>query len=77
MELTATEFDLLALMAAAPGRVFTRSQLLEAIHGVTVEAGGRAIDSHIKNLRRKLQPATRSADVIETVHGVGYRLHEP
>ena len=56
VELTATEFDLLAHMAAAPGRVFTRGQLLETIHGVAVDAGGRAIDAHVKNLRRKIEP---------------------
>ena len=56
VDLTATEFDLLAHMAAAPERVFTRSQLLEALHGVAVDAGLRAIDAHVKNLRRKIEP---------------------
>jgi two-component system, OmpR family, alkaline phosphatase synthesis response regulator PhoP len=77
VELTATEFDLLALMAAAPGRVFTRGQLLEAIHGVAVDAGERAIDAHVKNLRRKIEPDPHHPHRLVTVHGVGYRLHEP
>ena len=74
VELTATEFDLLAHMAAAPGRVFTRGQLLETIHGVAVDAGGRAIDAHVKNLRRKIEPEPHRPIRLLTVHGVGYRL---
>jgi two-component system, OmpR family, alkaline phosphatase synthesis response regulator PhoP len=77
VELTATEFELLAAMAAAPGRVFTRGQLLEAIHGVAVDAGGRAIDAHVKNIRRKLEPDPHRPRLLLTVHGVGYRLSEP
>ena len=74
VELTATEFDLLALMVAAPGRVFTRRQLLEAIHGVAVDAGERAIDAHVKNIRRKIEGDHRRPQLLLTVHGVGYRL---
>jgi two-component system, OmpR family, alkaline phosphatase synthesis response regulator PhoP len=77
VELTAGEFELLALMASAPGRVFTRGQLLEAIHGATTEAGERAIDAHVKNIRRKLEPEPRRPRYLLTVHGVGYRLAEP
>jgi two-component system, OmpR family, alkaline phosphatase synthesis response regulator PhoP len=77
VELTATEFELLAAMAAAPGRVFTRGQLLEAIHGVAVDAGGRAIDAHVKNIRRKLEADPHRPRLLLTVHGVGYRLSEP
>ncbi len=77
VDLTATEFDLLARMAAEPGRVFTRGQLLEAIHGVAVDAGERAIDAHVKNLRRKIEPDAHRPRLLLTVHGVGYRLHEP
>jgi DNA-binding response OmpR family regulator len=77
VELTATEFDLLAAMAASPGRVFTRGQLLAAIHGVAIDAGERAIDAHVKNLRRKLEPDPHRPRLLVTVHGVGYRLHEP
>jgi DNA-binding response OmpR family regulator len=52
-ELTPTEFELLATLARQPGRVFTRAQLLDAIHGVAFESYERAIDAHIKNIRRK------------------------
>jgi two-component system, OmpR family, alkaline phosphatase synthesis response regulator PhoP len=74
VELTATEFSLLAAMARQPGRVFTRSQLLDAIHGVTFEAYERAIDAHVKNIRRKLEPEPRAPRYLLTVYGVGYRL---
>jgi DNA-binding response OmpR family regulator len=74
VELTATEFDLLTRMAAAPGRVFTRGQLLETIHGVALDAGARAIDTHVKNLRRKIEPEPHRPARLLTVHGVGYRL---
>ena len=74
IELTATEFTLLSAMARAPGRVFTRSQLLDAIHGVAFESYERAIDAHVKNIRRKLEPDPRSPRYLETVYGVGYRL---
>jgi DNA-binding response OmpR family regulator len=76
VDLTATEFDLLARMAAAPGRVFTRGQLLETIHGVAIDAGERAIDAHVKNIRRKLEPDPHRPRMLVTVHGVGYRLAE-
>ncbi|MGH2402507.1 MAG: response regulator transcription factor [Candidatus Limnocylindria bacterium] len=74
IELTATEFSLLAAMARQPGRVFTRSQLLDAIHGVAFESYERAIDAHVKNIRRKLEPSPRSPRFLLTVYGVGYRL---
>jgi DNA-binding response OmpR family regulator len=74
VELTATEFALLAEMARHPGRVFTRSQLLDAIHGVAFEAYERAIDAHVKNIRRKLEPEPHAPRYLLTVHGVGYRL---
>jgi DNA-binding response OmpR family regulator len=76
VELTATEFSLLAAMARQPGRVFTRSQLLDVIHGVAFESYERAIDAHVKNIRRKLEPSPRSPQYILTVYGVGYRLAE-
>ena len=72
--LTATEFQLLATMAGQPGRVFTRSQLLDAIHGVAFESYERAIDAHVKNIRRKLESDPRSPRYLLTVYGVGYRL---
>jgi DNA-binding response OmpR family regulator len=74
VELTATEFSLLAAMARQPGRVFTRSQLLDAIHGVAFESYERAIDAHVKNIRRKLEPEPRAPRYLLTVYGVGYRL---
>ena len=72
--LTATEFALLAAMARQPGRVFTRSQLLDAIHGVAFESYERAIDAHVKNIRRKIEPDPREPRYLLTVYGVGYRL---
>jgi DNA-binding response OmpR family regulator len=74
VELTATEFDLLVALARQPGRILTRSQLLDAIHGIAHEAYERAIDSHVKNLRRKLEPSPATPRYVLTVHGVGYRL---
>ena len=75
-ELTATEFQLLTAMARSPGRVFTRSQLLDAIHGVAFEAYERAIDAHVKNIRRKLEPDPRRPRYVLTVYGVGYKVAE-
>jgi two-component system alkaline phosphatase synthesis response regulator PhoP len=76
IDLTATEFQLLATMAKEPGRVFTRGQLLNTVHGVMVEAYERAIDAHIKNIRRKLEGDGESRIYIQTVHGVGYRFND-
>jgi two-component system alkaline phosphatase synthesis response regulator PhoP len=75
--LTATEFQLLAVMARQPGRVFTRSQLLDAVHGVAFESYERAIDAHVKNIRRKIEPDPRAPRYLLTVYGVGYRFAEP
>jgi two-component system alkaline phosphatase synthesis response regulator PhoP len=74
VDLTPTEFALLATLARQPGRVFTRSQLLDAIHGVAFEAYQRAIDGHVKNLRRKLEPDPAHPRYLLTVHGAGYRF---
>ena len=74
VELTATEFTLLAAMARQPGRVFTRSQLLDAIHGVAFEAYERAVDAHVKNIRRKIELEPHHPRHLLTVYGVGYRL---
>jgi DNA-binding response OmpR family regulator len=74
VDLTATEFQLLAHMARQPGRVFTRAQLLDAVHGVAVESYERAIDAHIKNIRRKIEADPRAPRYLQTVFGVGYRL---
>ena len=61
VELTPTEFQLLVALARRPGRILTRSQLLDAVHGVAFESYERAIDTHVKNLRRKLEPDPRRA----------------
>ncbi len=74
VELTPTEFQLLATMARQPGRVFTRAQLLDAVHGVAVESYERAIDAHVKNLRRKIEPDPRAPRYLQTAFGVGYRF---
>jgi len=74
VDLTPTEFQLLVTLARQPGRIFSREQLLEAIHGVAFDGYDRSVDSHIKNLRRKIEPDPRQPRRIETVYGVGYRL---
>jgi two-component system alkaline phosphatase synthesis response regulator PhoP len=74
--LTPTEFELLATLASQPGRIFSRAQLLTAIRGVAFESYERAIDSHIRNLRRKIEPTDGSANHIITVHGAGYKFVE-
>jgi DNA-binding response OmpR family regulator len=63
-------------MARQPGRVFTRAQLLDSIHGVSFESFERAIDSHIKNLRRKIEPDPQEPVYLIMVYGVGYKLAE-
>jgi DNA-binding response OmpR family regulator len=75
--LTPTEFELLATLAREPGRVWTRAQLLDAVHGFSLETYERAIDGHIRNLRRKLEPDDASPSYVRTVHGVGYALADP
>ena len=77
IDLTPTEFSIVATMARDPGRVFTRSQLLDAVHGVAFEAYERAIDAHVKNIRRKLEPDPARPRYLVTVYGVGYRIAEP
>ncbi len=77
VDLTATEFQLLATLARQAGRIFTRAQLLDALHGIAFESYERAIDTHIKNLRRKLEPDPRAPRYVLTVYGVGYRLADP
>jgi two-component system alkaline phosphatase synthesis response regulator PhoP len=75
-ELTPTEFELLAAMARHPGRIFTRAQLLDAIHGVAFESYERAIDAHIKNIRRKIEINPHEPQYILTVYGVGYKFSD-
>ena len=76
VELTPTEFQLLVALARQPGRILTRSQLLDAIHGLAFESYERAIDAHVKNLRRKLEPDPSRPRYVLTVYGVGYRFAE-
>ncbi len=73
-ELTPTEFELLAALARQPGRVFTRAQLLDAIHGVAFESYERAIDAHIKNIRKKIEVKASDPKYIITIYGVGYKF---
>jgi two-component system OmpR family response regulator len=76
IELTPTEFQLVATMAREPGRVFTRAQLLDAVHGVAFESYERAIDAHVKNIRHKLESEPARPRYLLTVYGVGYRFAE-
>ena len=76
VDLTPTEFELLATLAREPGRVWTRSQLLDAVRGFSLETYERAIDGHIRNLRRKLEPDGPGTRFVRTVHGVGYALED-
>ncbi len=76
IELTPTEFELLATLIARPGRVFSRMELLDRLQGQSFAAFERAIDVHIKNLRAKIEVDPREPRYIETVFGVGYRMRE-
>jgi DNA-binding response OmpR family regulator len=76
IDLTASEFDLLGTLARHPGRVFTRGQLLDALGGERLDAFDRAIDTHVKNIRRKLEPDPREPRYVLTVYGVGYKFAE-
>jgi two-component system alkaline phosphatase synthesis response regulator PhoP len=72
--LTPTEFEILAALASQPGRVFSRAQLLTVARGVSFESYERAVDSHIRNLRRKIEPLDGEPKYIITVHGIGYKF---
>jgi DNA-binding response OmpR family regulator len=74
LDLTPTEFQLLETMVREPGRVFTRGQLLDAVHGVAFESYERAIDAHVKNIRKKIESTPGRPRYLLTVHGVGYRF---
>jgi two-component system alkaline phosphatase synthesis response regulator PhoP len=76
VDLTPTEFDLLATLMGDPGRAFTRSQLLEQTQGHAYDGYERTIDVHIKNLRKKIEPDARNPQRIKTVYGVGYKFDE-
>jgi two-component system alkaline phosphatase synthesis response regulator PhoP len=74
IDLTPTEFQLASALARRPGRIFTRAQLLDAVRGTEVESFERAIDAHVKNIRRKLEPDSRRPRYILTVYGLGYKF---
>jgi DNA-binding response OmpR family regulator len=74
IDLTPSESELLAALLSAPGRVFSRLELLDRIQGTSYEGYERTIDVHVKNLRAKIEPDPRKPKFIETVYGVGYRL---
>ncbi len=74
VRLTPSEFDLLQVLMQAPGRVFSRLDLLEAVQGTSFEGIARTIDVHIRNLRTKIEPDPAQPRYIETVFGVGYRF---
>jgi two-component system alkaline phosphatase synthesis response regulator PhoP len=74
VELTRTEFNLLEAFLSNPGYTLTRDDLLEKAVGYAYEGLGRALDTHIRNLRRKIEPDPDSPTYIQTVYGVGYRL---
>ena len=76
VSLTPTEFEILATLVSQPGRIFTRGQLLIAARGVAFDSYERAIDSHIRNIRRKVEPPVDERQHIITVHGVGYKFEE-
>jgi DNA-binding response OmpR family regulator len=76
IDLTPSEFDLLAALMSSPGRVFSRLDLLDVVQGMRYEGYERTIDTHIKNLRAKLEEDARKPHYIETVYGVGYRLRK-
>ena len=76
VDLTTSEFDLLVALASPAGRVFTRAQLLDSLRGVSFESYERAIDSHVKNLRKKLETDPRSPRYVQTVYGVGYKFND-
>ena len=74
VDLTPTEFSILETLMTTPGRAFTRAELLEAAQGIAFEAYERTVDAHVKNMRRKLEPAPARPRHILTVRGVGYRV---
>jgi two-component system response regulator BaeR len=77
LPLTPLEFRMLRLLLGRPGRVFSRAQLLDSVHGDPKDVSDRAIDSHVKNLRRKIQAVEPGCDCLVSVYGVGYRFDVP
>jgi two-component system response regulator BaeR len=77
LSLTPSEFGLLNVLIAFPGRVFSRSELLDKVQGYRFEGYDRTIDSHVKNLRRKIAEVRPGLEPIQTIYGVGYRFSLP
>ena len=75
VNLTPSEFGLLQVMKKHPGRVFTRSELIDRVQGYSFDGYDRTVDSHVKNLRRKLADIAQDKEVISTIYGVGYKLN--
>jgi DNA-binding response OmpR family regulator len=75
-DLTPSEFDILTALMSSPGRVYSRLDLLDIIQGVRYEGYERTIDTHVKNLRAKIETDPRKPRYIETIYGVGYRLNK-
>jgi DNA-binding response OmpR family regulator len=75
-QLTYVEFEILAALARAPGRVFTRTMLLEGVWGDAAYRDPRTIDVHIRHLREKLEAEPKTPELILTVRGVGYRFRD-
>jgi two-component system, OmpR family, response regulator BaeR len=76
LDLTPTEFTLLRVMMAQPGRAFTRNDLIEQVQGYSYEGYERTVDTHVKNLRRKIADILPGLDVIKTVYGIGYKFDD-
>jgi len=76
LDLTATEFQLVSALARHPGRVYTRAQLLDAVRGTEIESFERAIDAHVKNVRRKIERDPHRPRYLLTVYGIGYKFTE-
>ncbi|MCA9974287.1 MAG: response regulator transcription factor, partial [Anaerolineales bacterium] len=74
VDLTATEFDILHVLLEHPGYVWTRGELIRTALDSDFEGIDRTVDSHVRNLRRKIEPDPRQPTYIQTVYGVGYRL---
>ena len=74
IELTPTEFQLLHALAGAPGRIFTRQQLLDVVRGSDADSFDRAVDTHVKNIRRKLERDPHNPRYILTIYGIGYKF---
>jgi DNA-binding response OmpR family regulator len=77
VDLTATEFDLLVILARHAGRVFTRMELLDRVQGYAFDGYERTVDAHVKNLRQKIEPDPKQPRYVLTVYGVGYKFGEP